>query len=201
MHIGLLERALHEAQEALRLNPGNMLAIYRLGCVRLYMRDYQAAWGDFSKIPLDSNPVLLNYVEAWTLFELGRKAEARARTDEYERAYPRDVGGLNASLQALLAADEGAAAAVEGDRKIRAAVEHGKGYRHFHHTEYNVGVAWALLRRPSEALRWLQAASDDGLPCFPLFDSDPNLDRIRNDPGFVAFLAREKQKWEAFERL
>ncbi|MFI5165499.1 MAG: protein kinase [Thermoanaerobaculales bacterium] len=199
LHIGLLDQALREAQEALRLNPGNMLAIYRLGCVRLYMRDYQTAWDVFSKIPLDSNPVLLNYVEAWTLFELGRKAEARARTDEYERAYPRDVGGLNASLQALLAADEGAAAAVEA--KIRAAVEHGKGYRHFHHTEYNVATAYALLGRPSQALQWLQAAADDGLPCYPLFETDPNLDRIRNDPGFVAFLARQKQQWEAFGRL
>ncbi len=199
LHVGLLDQALKEVQEAIRLNPGNALALYRLGCVRLYMRDYKGAWDLFSKIPLNFNPVLLNYVNAWTLFDLGRKAEAKARTDEYERAYPRDVGGLNASMQAILAADAGDATAAEA--KIRAAVEHGKGYRHFHHTEYNVGVAWALLRRPSEALRWLQAASDDGLPCFPLFDSDPNLDRIRNDPGFVAFLAREKQKWEAFERL
>jgi TolB-like protein len=199
LHIGLLERALREAQEALRLNPGNMLAIYRLGCVRLYMRDYQAAWDVFAKIPLDSNPVLLNYVEAWTLFELGRKAEAGARTDEYERAYPRDVGGLNASLQALLAADEGAAAAAE--TKIRAAVEHGKGYRHFHHTEYNVATAYALLGRSKEALRWLEAAAEDGLPCYPLFAGDPGLDRIRHDPGFITFLAEQRRLWESFQKL
>jgi TolB-like protein len=199
LHVGLLDQALREVQEAIRLNPDNALAPYRLGCVRLYMRDYKDAWDLFSKIPLNFNPVLLNYVDAWTLFDLGRKAEARARTDEYERAYPRDVGGLNASMQAILAADAGDASGAEV--KIRAAVEHGKGYRHFHHTEYNVAVAYALLGKPKEALRWLQAAANDGLPCYPLFESDPNLDRIRRDPGFVAFLARQEQQWEAFRQL
>ena len=199
LHVGLLDQALREVQEAIQLNPDNTLAPYRLGCVRLYMRDYKSAWGLFSKIPLSFNPVLLNYVDAWTLFDLGRKAEARARTDEYERAYPRDVGGLNASMQAILAADAGDAAAAE--EKIRAAVEHGKGYRHFHHTEYNVAVAFALIHRPQEAMRWLQAAADDGLPCYPLFATDPNLDGIRHDPGFVAFLGKQKQQWEAFQRL
>jgi TolB-like protein len=199
LHVGLLDRALREVQEAIRLNPDNALAPYRLGCVRLYMGDFKGAWALFSKIPFNFNPVLLNYVDAWTLFDLGRKAEARARTDEYERAYPRDVGGLNASMQAILAADAGDATGAEV--KIRAAVDHGTGYRHFHHTEYNVAVAYALLGKPKEALRWLQAAADDGLPCYPLFETDPNLDRIRRDPGFVAFLAGQKQQWEAFGRL
>ena len=198
-HVGLLDQALREVQEAIRLNPDNALAPYRLGCVRLYMRDYKGAWDLFSKIPLDSNPALLNYVDAWTLFDLGRKDEARARTDEYEHTYPRDVGGLNASMQAILAADAGDA--VGAEVKIRAAVEHGKGYRHFHHTEYNVATAYALLGKPSQALQWLQAAADDGLPCYPLFQSDPNLDRIRRDVRFVAFLAKQKQQWEAFRRL
>ena len=199
LHVGLLDRALREVQEAIRLNPDNTLAPYRLGCVLLNMGDYGGAWGLFSKIPLDFNPVLLNYVDAWTLFDLGRKAEARTRTDLYERAYPRDIGGLNASMQAILAADAGDATGAEV--KIRAAVEHGKGYRHFHHTEYNVAVAYALLGKPSHALHWLQAAADDGLPCFPLFEKDPNLDRIRSDRGFIAFVAEQRRVWEGFQKL
>jgi eukaryotic-like serine/threonine-protein kinase len=199
LHVGLLDKALKEVQEAIRLNPDNTLAPYRLGCVKLYKGDYQQAWDLFSKIPLNYNPVLLNYVSAWTLFDLGRKGEAKARTDEYARAYPRDKGGLNASLQAMFAADAGDAATAEA--KIYAALEHGKGYRHVHHTEYNVAVAYALLGKPKDALRWLQAAADDGLPCYPLFETDPNLDKIRHDPGFMAFLVKQKQQWEAFRRL
>jgi hypothetical protein len=166
--------------------------------VRLYQRDYKGAWEVLSEIPPAFNPVLVNY-QNWTLFYLGRKAEVKARTDEYERAFPQDVGGFNASMQAILAADAGDATRAEV--KIRAAIEHGKGYGHFHHTEYYVAAAYALLGRSSQALQWLQAAADDGLPCYPLFETDPNLDRVRNDPGFVAFLARQKQQWEAFGRL
>jgi TolB-like protein len=198
LHVGLLDRALREAQEAVRLNPANTLALYRQGEVRLFQRDYKGAWEVLSKIPLDSNPVLVNY-QNWTLFYLGRKAEVRARTDEYERTFPQDVGGFNASMQAILAADAGDATRAEV--KIRAAIEHGKGYGHFHHTEYYVAAAYALLGRPTEALRWLQAAAEDGLPCYPLFAGDPSLDKIRHDPGFVAFLAKQKQQWEAFGRL
>jgi eukaryotic-like serine/threonine-protein kinase len=199
LHVGLLDQALREAQEAVKLNPGNTLALYRQGVVRLYMQDYTGAWDVFSKIPLEFNPALVNYQNAWTLFCLGRKAEARERTEAYARAYPQDVGGLNASMQAILAADAGERAVAE--ERIREALGRGRAYGHHHHTEYNVASAYALLGEVPEALHWLQAAADEGLPCYPLFERDPNLDRIRHDPGFAAFLARQKQQWEAFGRL
>jgi TolB-like protein/tetratricopeptide (TPR) repeat protein len=199
MHVGLLDRSLQEAQEAVRLNPGNTLALYRQGVARLYLRDYEGAWDVFSRIPIEFNPVLVNYQDVWTLFYLGRKSEAKARTDEYTRAYPRDVGGLNASLKAILAADAGDATRAE--EEIRTAVERGRGYGHFHHTEYNVATAYALLGKPAPALEWLRAAVQDGLACYPLFEGDPNLDKIRRDPGFVAFLAKQKEQWEGFRRL
>jgi hypothetical protein len=38
-------------------------------------------------------------------------------------------------------------------------------------------------------------------PCDLLVAGQPNLDRIRHDPGFVAFLVKQKEQWEAFKRL
>ena len=58
----------------------------------------------------------------------------------------------------------------------------------------------AVSHHHVEAARAGEAA-DDGLACYPLFERDPNLDRIRRDPGFVAFLAEQKNRWEAFSRL
>jgi serine/threonine protein kinase/Flp pilus assembly protein TadD len=199
LHIGLLEEAMREAQAAVKLNPGNTLALYRTGVVNLHLRNYARAWEIFVKIPVEFNPVLVTYQNAWTLFYLGRKAEAQATTEEYLKKYPQDEGGLSASLQAILAADAGQPRRAE--EKIKNAFEHGKGYIHFHHTMYNVASAYALLNRPAEAVKWLQAAADEGLPCYPLFEKDPNLDKIRRDPGFVAFLAKQKQQWEAFHKL
>ncbi len=199
LHVGLLDRAAREAAEAVRLNPGNTLALYRQGVVRLYQGDYRGAWEVFSKIPLDFNPVLVNYQDAWTLLYLGQKPEARRRLDAYAARYTQDVGGLNASMQAVLAADAGDRRLAE--ERIRAAVERGRGYGHFHHTAYNVASAYALLGRPAEALRWLRVAADNGLPCYPLYEKDPTFDKIRKDPGFVAFLAEQRRAWEEFGRL
>jgi hypothetical protein len=45
------------------------------------------------------------------------------------------------------------------------------------------------MRRPQEAVQYLREAAETGFPCHPLFARDPNLDPIRQDPGFQAFLA------------
>jgi TolB-like protein/Tfp pilus assembly protein PilF len=199
LHVGLLDRALKEAQEALRLNPGNTLAQYRIGVIRLYQRDYAGAEAVLSEIPLEANPPVVNYQEVLALFHLGRKNEARARVEKYERDYPQDQGGLNASLEAMLAADAGNAR--RASELIKVALDRGQGYGHFHHTEYTIATVYALLGRPKEAVHWLQASADDGQPCYPLFAGDPNLDRVRHDPAFEVFLAKQQQQWEAFERL
>ena len=199
LHIGLLDEALRETQEAVKLNPGNTLALYRTGMVYLYQGHYQQAWDVFSKVPVDLNPALVSYQNVNTLFHLGRKAEAKTMAEGFLRGNPQDVGGLVTSMQAILAADAGDAQRAE--ERITAAIEHRKGYGHFHHTAYNIASAYALLDRPGEALTWLQAAADDGLPCYPLFEKDPNLDKIRRDHGFAAFLAQQKALWERFKGL
>jgi len=72
---------------------------------------------------------------------------------------------------------------------------------HFHHIEYNIAVAYALLQRPAMAVPWLQRAADEGFPCYPLFASDPRLDSIRKNPTFIAFLREQKAKWERYRDL
>jgi hypothetical protein len=57
------------------------------------------------------------------------------------------------------------------------------------------------LGDPARALEWLRAAAGDGLPCYPLFEKDQNLDRIRRDPGFITFLAEQRRLWEGFQKL
>ncbi len=46
---------------------------------------------------------------------------------------------------------------------------------------------------------WLEAAADDGFPCYPLFEKDTNLDSLRQDEKFVTFRAKQKQQWEHYK--
>ena len=135
---------------------------------------------------------------ACALFNLGRKEEASAKLEQLLRDYPKDDGGLFASVQALLAASTGQEQKAE--EKIKLAVERGKGFGHFHHTAYHITCAYALMNKPEQAIKWLEVAAE-GFPCYPLFEKDANLNNLRQDPRFVTFLAKQKQQWDHYRTI
>jgi len=63
-------------------------------------------------------------------------------------------------------------------------------------TAYNIASAYALLKKPEQAIKWLQTAAYDGFPCYPLFENDANLNNLRKDERFIAFMAKLQQPWE-----
>ena len=195
-HIGLLDKALDKLQKALAVNPGNNNARMRIGLDLLYQGKYEPALAILDGIPIETNPSVWTFQTAWALFHLGRKEEAAARVEQYLRNNPKDEGGVVTSMKAILAA----AAGNEGEAKeaIKSAVEIGKGFLHFHHTAY-IACAYALMNKPEQAVTWLQAAADDGFPCYPLFENDPSLNQIRKDQRFIALMARLKQQWEHYQ--
>jgi hypothetical protein len=99
-------------------------------------------------------------------------------------------------MQSLLAADAGDVPLAE--RKIQEAIAKGKGYQHFHHVAYAAASAYALLDRHDQALHYLRMAADDGFPCYPLFEHDSNLNKLRTDPRFLSFVTEQKKQWEYF---
>jgi len=99
-------------------------------------------------------------------------------------------------MQALLAADAGHYQRAR--EKIGKALQKDLGFAHFHHTEYIIASAYALMNETTPALKYLRLAADHGLPCYPLFERDPNLNNLRKDPAFVEFMSRQKKQWEHF---
>src|SRR6266498_372950 len=195
-HIGAFDEALQESQKAINTNPNNNLAQLRIGQTLNFQGKYEQALSVLRTIPQDANPTLVGYQIAWALFNLGRKEEASATLEQLLRDYPEDSGGLFTSVQAVLAVSAGQERKAED--KIRSAVERGKGFGHFHHTAYHIACAYALMHKPEQAIKWLQAAAEDGFPCYPLFERDTNLDNLRQDARFVTFLAKLKQQWNHY---
>ena len=64
-----------------------------------------------------------------------------------------------------------------------------------HHVAYSLGAAFAQLRRPAEAVRWLGTAFSDGFPCYPWFERDPMLEPIRGDAGFQSLMRDLQQRF------
>lgn len=129
---------------------------------------------------------------AFALFQLGRKDEAAALTKDYMLEHPRDQGGVGNAIQALLNADAGQTAQTE--RSIQAAIQKGKDFGHFHHAAYTIGAAYALMNRPPDAMRWLRSAAEDGFSCYPLYEHDHSLDKLRQNSRFQQFMADMKRE-------
>jgi eukaryotic-like serine/threonine-protein kinase len=199
-HIGAFDHALQELQKAVTVNPTNNLAQFRIGQTLLFQGKYEQALTALGKGPRDANPPLVGSNMATALLHLGRRDEAAAIVEEFLKDYPRDTdGGLFIGLQALLSALAGDEKKAEA--KIGSAIEKGKGFGHFHHTAYNIACAYSVMKKAEEAVYWLQAASDDGFPCYPLFEKDPYLDHLRKDPRFIALMAKLKEQWERYQTI
>jgi Flp pilus assembly protein TadD len=134
---------------------------------------------------------------ATALFQLGRNEEAKRLVAQYLKDYPKDEGGLGTSVKAMILARTGHK--TEAEDAIKRAENIGKGFGHFHHTAYNIASVYALMNEPEDAVKWLQVAADDGFPCYPLFETDANLNSLRNKKHFIEFMAKLKQQWETYK--
>jgi len=197
LHLGLLDKAVDEFRRTLAIDPGNYGATRRIGVALVYQGRYEDGLRLIRQVPPESNQSLWNYDVAWALLYLGRNAEAAALIERYLQDHPEDPGGVVTSTRALLFAQAGDAARAEAD--IRTAIQKGKRFSHFHHTAYNIASAYALLHQPARAVYWLRQAAEGGWPCYPYFARDPNLDHIRGDPDFIAFMSQLKRQWERYE--
>jgi hypothetical protein len=41
----------------------------------------------------------------------------------------------------------------------------------------------------------------DGFPCYPLFETDSNLNNLRQEARFIIFMTKLKQQWEAYRTM
>jgi serine/threonine-protein kinase len=192
MHVGLLDRALAEFDTALTLDPTTTYAPPRVARIHWYQGNYAQALREFeafdARIPAafaEERAVVLDY--------LGRSAEALALLDSADRLHPNSSADA-AAARAIIFAGKGNRAAALG--AIATAERDGGKQSHFHHAEYSIAVAYALLGDNDKALEYLRRTSADGMPCYPLFRGDPHLRGLAKDPRFVQFMAETKRRWE-----
>lgn len=197
-HIGLLEKAHEELKKSIALDPLNSEWRRRSAVNLIYQGRYEEALTTMQGSGR-SFPRLTAFQAAFALFQLGRKEEASARVEEYLRAHPGepDAGGLMASMKALLAASGGDKTRAE--ERIQAAVKSGQGYQHFHHAAYVIASAYSLMNKSEPAMAWLERTANEGFPCYPLFERDPDLNNLRQNPRFIQFMAAQKKQWEHFK--
>jgi tetratricopeptide (TPR) repeat protein len=195
IHIGLFDKALEELQIALSLEPNNRFAPPRIALIYWYQQKYELALAEYEKL------AYFGFLaeKALTLWHLGRKDEAFAVVEKELKQPSFRKGDLSDqhAVYAILQADAGKHH--DAKEQIRLSIETGQGLSHFHHAAFSIACAYALLGEKQSALEWLEKTAEEGMPCYPLFDTEPALDSLRSDPKFMAFMEKMKKKFEGYK--
>ena len=198
-HVGAFDEALRELEAAVQTNPGNTLARFRIGQTLGFQGKYEESLKSLRELPSGTNPTLVGHQVVWALFNLGRKDEAAATVEQFTGDFPDENRALLESIKAVMAASDGRSD--DAERYLESAITLGRDFGHFHHTTYYVAIAYAIMDRPADAIKWLETTAETGFPCYPLFERDPNLDKLRSNPEFANFLARMKVRWENYRMV
>ena len=193
-HVGQLEHALVELRAAAALDPMDRFATSRIGQVHFFQHKYDTAL------------VELEGMSGWEEFRalafrrLGRTREGWQVLDSLMQSVPasQDSSALAATMAIFLASEQ---RFEEAERSIQVAIQNGKELSHFHHAEYYIGVAYALMNNTRAARQWLEASARDGFPCYPVFATDEDLVELRKDPDFARWLVDLRTRWERFRDI
>ncbi|MEO8041652.1 MAG: tetratricopeptide repeat protein [Acidobacteriota bacterium] len=198
-HIGLLDEALQTVRKAIDINPNNTMARFRVSNYLAWQCKFDEAISALKTVPSEVSPFLVERIRAETYIKIGRLDDAENIVDQYLKHHPTDEGASFTSVKALILAQRGQ---MKGAREaIGRSAKTGKGFGHFHHTAYNIASAYAALNEPDDAVKWLEAAADDGFPCYSYFEQDPNLDNLRAHSGFMDVMSTMQKQWKKFKQL
>ena len=127
----------------------------------------------------------------------GRLDEAQKSIEEWMVKKPDEIRLPN--QKALLLALKGDFRAAEGE--IPAILsKHPAKDPLYHHATYDIALIYALEGKSAEAVKWLRETSATGFPCYPLFERDAHLNKIRPAPEFIQFMTEMKAQNELYKR-
>ncbi|WP_242092477.1 TPR end-of-group domain-containing protein [Aestuariivivens sediminicola] len=184
LHIGLLDYALKSGEMGLNLDPTNTWLKHFVGQVYYFKGDYDNALKMYESIPYQFIPFFRIALTAQTLNYKGEIDEAIEMVEKGLLEYPNEPQ-LNSTYAIFLATKGQEQKALE---YMQNALNNQTLLRHVHHLYHNFASISALLGNKEEALYWLNKAADSGMPCYPLFKNDPNLNSLDGYKPFEEFL-------------
>jgi TolB-like protein len=190
LHLGLEDLGARELQRASEIDPTSEFAkamtllMYEVGC----KYDEYAAHRDLYH---DDD------MEVVYLMGTGRLDEAQKAIEKWSAKNPDDVvlpdrKAVLSALKGDFRAAEAAIPAILGRHPVKDPF--------YHHAAYDIARIYALEGKSDEAVKWLREAAATGLPCYPLFERDAYLSRIRQAPEFISFMAEMKAQNERYRR-
>jgi DNA-binding winged helix-turn-helix (wHTH) protein/TolB-like protein len=191
-HVGLDEQATKELDRNLVSDPTSQ-ALNELVAILTYLRGDADAWYAINP----SRSLEERGLAPWYLMHKGDLDLAQKVLDQRKSD---NTDAYQLMLQrALLMALRGNTSQAEA--QIPAAMAtFPRNKESYHHQAYFAACIEAIAGNSAEAVKWLRDTASSGYPDYPLFAHDSFLDRIRQSPEFIQFLAEQKAQWEHFEQ-
>ena len=177
-HLGFLDDAWEDAEE---LHSTPVLSLMHKGAVLLQRGDYGRSIECYSRAQgIDPGNVLTNLMAPIAPLWAGHLEEARQGAAKARQMFPDEpfVTGLDAIFAGL----DGNPARAES--LADEASESRRSMTHTHHTWHFCAGAYALSGKPEKALAELERCAAMGLPNHRMFQMDPYLRSLHNNPGF-----------------
>jgi serine/threonine-protein kinase len=187
-HLGLEDLATHELDRVAAVNPTSDTIKNSKSLIYEVQSRYDEYAADQS-LPHDGR------VEALYLMSKGRLDDAQKDLDDW----PKKIANQSELVptQALLLAVKGDFHAAEAKIPIILA-KHPLKDPLYHHAAYDIGCIYAMEGKSAEAVKWLRESAVYGFHLYPRYTRDPFLDRIRQSPEFIQFLAEMKAENDRF---
>jgi serine/threonine protein kinase/tetratricopeptide (TPR) repeat protein len=194
-HVGLVEEAMAQFQRALAINPENKLTPSHVQNCEFLLGHYEQTVA-LAEETIERFPTpWSHYVLVHAQLRLRAVEDAERTLASAQRRFPGFV--LHLPVRAIIAAMRGDEPLAR--REIAATQRNEKAFGHYHHAQFDIGCALALLGHREEALEWAMAAAHNGFPSLPAYRDDPFLAVPRPDPAFQEFL-RDLEKTHAHFR-
>ena len=184
-HVGLVEEASEQYDRALTINPDDVLALTHRRTIDTIRGDFTAARAVSRRIPAEYETQWSAYATVIAEIHGGDLDAAERMREAGLRKFPGSVTfhSVAAVIAALRKNEAAARKEIERTEQMR------RQYGHFHHCEFDIACALAVLGDRQEALGYLTSATRNGFPCAPAVENEPLLASLRDDPQYRALIA------------
>jgi tetratricopeptide (TPR) repeat protein len=181
-HLGLEDLAVRELARAYEIDPTS--DALKSSSVTLY--EVQSKYDEYAA---NQSVRGRGRSEVWYFMGKGRLEEAQKAYDEWSLKQPNHLELT--PTKALILASKGDFQAAEAMIPIILS-KHPLKDPLYHHAAYDIACVYALEGKSAEAVKWLRDAAVTGFHLYPRYERDAYLNRIRQAPEFIQFLAEMK---------
>ena len=196
MHVGMLDDARLDLESVHSRTPDDVMTLFFLAHLDHYEMDWERSLTRLEQgARIEPSNFYINMFSPLITLYSGDLAAAETAIATAEHFAPNSP--MVVSTEALLWAKRGEPERAEETLKRAEAME--LPVIHRHHIGHNAAAIYALTGKHDLALKNLREISAEGLPNYPVFNTDPHFESLHDLPDYHALMSDLEREWQEFK--